>query len=124
MKQLVDAFCPEAVRIRVALDNLSTHKASAHYETYSPNEPRRILRKLEFHETPEHASWLNIAGAEIYVLSQPCLRRRIGDMATLQREVGAWEQTRNGLRRDVDGRFTTPDTRIKLRRLYPNLQSN
>ena len=121
MQRLVDEFLPEAEVIRVVLDNLSTHKPSALYEVLPPEQARRILRKLEFHYTPKHASWLNIAEVEISVLARQCLRRRIGDIDTLQREVDAWQQPRNRANKDVDWRFTTGDARIKLKQLYPKL---
>jgi hypothetical protein len=121
MPQLTDEFFPDAERIRVVLDNLNTHTPAALYETFPPEEARRILRKLEFHYTPKHGSWLNIAEVEISVLSRQCLARRIGDIETMKREVAAWQQPRNQLRKDVDWRFTTPDARMKLKRLYPQL---
>jgi len=121
MKRLVDEFYPDANVIRVVLDNLNTHTGGALYATFPPEEARRILSKLEFHYTPKHGSWLNIAEVEISVLSRQCLNRRIGDMETLQREVAAWQQPRNAMRKDVDWRFTTPDARIKMKRLYPQI---
>lgn len=119
MQRLVDEFLPDAEVIRVVLDNLSTHKPSALYELLPAEEARRILRKLEFHYTPKHGSWLNIAEIEISVLSRQCLRRRVGDIDTLQREVQAWQQPRNSGATVVDWRFTTEDARAKLKRLYP-----
>lgn len=119
MKQLVDRHFPDAERIRVVLDNLSIHKASALYEVFEPSEARRILRKLEFHPTPVHGSWLNMAEIEISVLSRQCLNRRIGDISTLQSQVVAWQKQRNQEQATVDWRFTTQDARIKLKRLYP-----
>jgi len=119
MQRLVDEFYPDAEVIRVVLDNLSTHKPSALYELLPAGQARRILRKLEFHYTPKHGSWLNIAEVEISVLARQCLRRRIGDIDTLQREVDAWQQPRNQRSTFVDWRFTTGDARAKLKRLYP-----
>mgnify|MGYP001213867431 FL=1 len=119
MQRLVDEFLPDAEVIRVVLDNLSTHKPSALYELLPPDQARRILRKLQFHYTPKHASWLNIAEVEISVLSRQCLRRRIPNIDALQREVHAWQQPRNTQSTVVDWRFTTDDARGSLKTLYP-----
>lgn len=119
MKRLTDEFFPDAETIRVVLDNLNTHTPAALYETFPPEEARRILRKLEFHYTPKHGSWLNIAEIEISVLSRQCLARRIGDIDTMKREVIAWQLPRNQQRREVDWQFNTDDARVKLKRLYP-----
>lgn len=121
MKQLVDDFYPDAVRIRVVLDNLNTHTPAALYETFEPAEARRILDKLEFHYTPKHGSWLNMAEIEFSVLTRQCLDRRIPDAETLCREIAAWETTRNSNATTVNWRFTTADARIKLERLYPSI---
>ena len=119
MKWLVDERYPEAERVRVVMDNLNTHKPSSLYEAFSPAEARRILRRLEFHHTPKHASWLNQAEIEWGVLSGQCLDRRIPDKATLEREVAAWETERNGSGATVNWRFTNEDARTRLGRLYP-----
>jgi len=95
MKALVDEHYPEAERIGLVMDNLSTHTAAALYETFEPAEARRILRKLEIHYVPKHASWLNMVEIEIGVLKAQCLDRRIGDRDTLRREIAAWEAARN-----------------------------
>ena len=124
MKRLRDEFYPDAERIRVVLDNLNTHTASALYETFPPEEARRILRKLEFHYTPRHASWLNIAEIELSIVSRQCLNRRIADMPTLQRELDAWQTRRNEHDFIVNWRFMTPDARIKLKWLYPTFSQN
>ena len=121
MQRLVDEFFPHAEVIRVVLDNLSTHRPSALYELLPPDQARRILRKLEFHYTPKHGSWLNIAEVEISVLSRQCLRRRIADIDTLQREVHAWQQPRNSRNTLVDWRFTSKVARSKLKTLYPTI---
>ena len=105
------------------LDNLNTHKPSALYECFSPAEARRILRKLEFHYTPVHGSWLNIAEVEISVLTRQCLGRRIPDIETMAREVRAWQFQRNRDRAVVEWLFTAPDARHKLPRLYPELSA-
>jgi transposase len=120
MQALVDEHFPQAERIRVVLDNLNTHTPAALYEAFAPAEARRILRKLEFHYTPKHGSWLNMVEIELSVLARQCLHRRLPDRATLQLEVSAWEQWRNAEQAKVEWRFTTADTRTKLKRLYPS----
>jgi transposase len=120
MQELVDDFYPNAERIRVVLDNLNTHTPAALYETFEPAEARRILNKLEFHYTPKHGSWLNMAEIEFSVLTRQCLDRRIPDAATLCAEIAAWEAARNSKATTVNWRFTTADARIKLERLYPS----
>lgn len=121
MKWLVDERYPEAEVIRVILDNLNTHKMASLYETFEPAEARRILRKLEFHHTPKHGSWLNMAEIELSVLMRQCLDRRIGDEQTLRREIKAYEHRRNEARAAIDWRFTCKDARVKLHRLYPSV---
>lgn len=121
MKTLVDDYYPAADRIRVVLDNLNTHVPASLYATFPAAEAHRLLRRLEFHYTPKHGSWLNIAEIEFSVLSRQCLDRRIGSKATLIREVVAWEARRNAAPTLVNWRFTTRDARIKLKRLYPEI---
>lgn len=121
MRELVDEYYPEAERITVVLDNLNTHKLSSLYEVMEPSEARRIAQKIELHYTPKHGSWLNMAEIELSVMSRQCLKRRIADKETLQKEVKAWEQARNRSNATVDWRFTTGDARIKLKRLYPSI---
>ena len=120
MKDLVDVHFPKAHTIRVVLDNLNTHKLKVLYEAFEPAEARRIARKLDFHYTPKHGSWLNMVEIEIAVLSKQCLTRRISSTDTLAREVLAWEQRRNALRATVNWQFTSVDARVKLERLYPS----
>jgi hypothetical protein len=122
MRELVDELFPTAVRIRVVQDNLNTHTPAALYEVFAPAEAKRILDRLEFHYTPKHGSWLTMAEIELSVLNRQCLDRRIPDKATLEHEVGTWEQTRNSRGATVNWRFTTADARIKLKRLYPSIQ--
>jgi DDE superfamily endonuclease len=130
MRQLVDEHYPEAEVITVVLDNLNTHTPASLYETFEPEEARRIAKRLEFHYTPKHGSWLNpvlsgvegMAEIELSVLSQQCLDRRIPDQTTLTREVAAWEEVRNQAGATVDWQFTTSDARIKLKKLYPSIQ--
>lgn len=119
MRDLVDVHYPDADRIRVVLDNLSTHTPAALYETFAPEEARRILRRLEFHYTPKHASWLNMVEIEIGVMVGQCLDRRIPDKATLVSEVTAWERRRNAERATIKWLFTVDKARKKLARSYP-----
>jgi hypothetical protein len=123
MKDLVDDFFPNAEVIRVVLDNLNTHKLAALYEAFEPAEARRILERLEFHFTPKHGSWLNMAEIELNVLSSQCLDRRIPDKMLLVTEVEAWEVQRNQQAATVNWQFTTADARIKLRKLYPSFHA-
>jgi transposase len=120
MRELVDRHFPNADRIRVVLDNLNTHTPGALYEAFAPEEARRVLRKLEFHYTPVHGSWLNMAELEFSMLSRQCLDRRIGDRDFLTTEVSAWENARNEQRATIHWQFTVHDARRKLHRLYPS----
>jgi hypothetical protein len=120
MRWLVDEGFPRAERIRVVLDNLSTHKPASLYERFAPEEARRILRRLEFHHTPKHGSWLNLVEIELSVLQRQCLSRRIPDADTLQREVAAYEARRNEAKATITWNFTVDDARQKLKRLYPS----
>ena len=121
MKWLVDEAYPEAEVVRVVLDNLNTHRAAALYKAFPPAEARRILKRLEFHYTPKHGSWLNMAELELGVFSRECWDRRIGDQVTLTRETQALEEERNAAQATVHWRFTTQDARTKLHRLYPSV---
>jgi transposase len=118
MQAVVNGYFPDADVIRVVLDNLSTHTPAALYQAFEPAEARRIARKLEFHYTPKHGSWLNMTEIELSVLERQCLRRRLGDIPTTQREVAAWEHTRNRAKATVHWRFATEDARTKFKRLY------
>lgn len=120
MRDLVDIHYPNATMIRVVLDNLSTHRAKNLYEAFPADEARRILKRLEFHYTPKHASWLNMVEIEISVLSSQCLDRRIPDIETLTREVAAWQRQRDASGARINWMFTVDDARRKLRRSYPN----
>lgn len=119
MRVLVDEWYPEAAVVRIVLDNLNTHTGAAFYEAFAPAEARRILERLEWHYTPKHGSWLNQMEIEWSVLTRQCLDRRIGDVATLAREVAAWEAPRNAAKTTVDWRFGVKEARTKLSRLYP-----
>ncbi len=121
MRDLVDVHFPEAERIIVVLDNLNTHTVASLYEAFEPEEARRIARKLELHYTPKHGSWLNMAEIELSALNRQCLKRRIPDRETMRRVTAAWSARRNSAGTTVDGRFTTADARIKLKRLYPKI---
>lgn len=123
LRELVDRHFPDAKVIRVVLDNLSTHKLAALYEAFEPAEARRILARLEFHFTPKHGSWLNMAEIELNVLTAQCLDRRIADKAYLMSEVAAWEQQRNQHRSTANWQFTTDHARVKLRKLYPSFHA-
>ena len=120
MKQLLDEFYPDAIRIRVVQDQLNTHSPAALYEAFEPQEARRLLDRLEFHYTPKHGSWLNMAEIEFSVLSRQCLDQRIPSETALRRECAAWEEDRNANKTKTNWRFTTQDARIKLERLYPS----
>ena len=123
MRWLSDVAYPEADVVRVVLDNLNTHKPASLYETFPPGEARRILKRLEFHYTPKHGSWLNMAEIEFSVFSRQCLPRRIGDVDTLKREIAALEAQRNQAQATIDWRFSTVEARVKLQRLYPSVLS-
>jgi hypothetical protein len=119
LRDLIDVIYPEAERIILVADNLNIHHPSALYECFPPAEARRIAEKIEWHYTPVHASWLNVAECELSVLRRQCLKRRLPDIDTVQTEVAAWVQARNQAVARIDWRFTTDDARIKLKRLYP-----
>jgi len=122
LKRIADEWYPQADRITLVVDNLSTHKPSVLYEAFAPEEARRIMGRLEFVYTPKHGSWLNVAEIELSVLARQCLDRRIPDLAALRREVASWEAGRNAAAVKVDWQFTTADARVKLKRLYPVLE--
>lgn len=121
IKGMLEERYPEAVRVRLVLDNLNTHTAASLYKTFEPEQARRLAERIEFHYTPKHGSWLNVAEIEFSVLSSQCLDRRIAEMATLQEMIAAWEKDRNNRQAKIDWQFTTADARIKLKRLYPKL---
>jgi len=120
MRELCDVHFPKAERIRVVLDNLSTHSAGALYQAFPAAEARRMLRRLEFHYTPKHASWLNMVEIEIGVLRSQCLDRRIATKARLIAEVAAWERHRNASGARIQWMFTTHKARAKMGRAYPH----
>jgi hypothetical protein len=120
MRDLVDVYFPHALKIRLVLDNLNTHTPAALYQTFPAAEARRILRRLEFHYTPVHASWLNMVEIELGVLARQCLARRIPAKGLLRHEVGVWEAQRNAKHATVQWRFTCDIARRTMRRLYPS----
>jgi hypothetical protein len=124
LRQLVDEDYPHVDRIVLVTDNLNTHTPAALYERFEPEEARRISQKIEWHYTPEHGSWLNMAETELSVLSRQCLSRRISDADTLIKNIAVWEHKRNTARTTIDWQFTTDDARIKLRRLYPVIRQD
>jgi DDE superfamily endonuclease len=119
MRYLCDELYPEAEVIRVVLDNLNTHALGSLFATYPPDEAWRVARRLEFHYTPKHASWLNMAECELSVLGRQCLDRRIPDKATLAAEVAAWQEPRNRAKAKIEWTFRVADARKKLAFLYP-----
>ncbi len=123
VQQLVERQYPEADRIRLVCDNLNTHGIGSLYEAFPPEQARRLASRLELHYTPKHGSWLNIAEIELSALTLQCLDRRIPDLETLREETHQWEQRRNAAQKGVDWQFSTHDARIKLKRLYPQIQS-
>ena len=120
MKALVDVHYPQAMKIRVVLDNLSTHREWALYNAFPAEEARRILRKLEFRHTPKHGSWLNMTEIELSVLSRQCLDQRLANTQRVRQQVAAWESERNQANATVTWRFTTQHARERLQRLYPS----
>jgi hypothetical protein len=120
MRQLVDEDFPDAAKIRVVLDNLNTHTFAALYTAFPPEEARRIARKLEFHYTPKHGSWLNMVEIEFAVLTKQCLRRRLPETLTLQTELRAWDAQRNAAHATIQWLFDVTTARTKLSRLYPS----
>jgi hypothetical protein len=123
IRALVDEQYPTAEKVVLVMDNLNTHKVSSLYEAFAPDEARRLIERLEVHHTPKHGSWLNMAETELSVLTKQCLDRRIGEKEELRCEVAAWECRRNAARCRVDWQFTTANARVKLKRLYPSIQT-
>jgi transposase len=124
MRELVDRHYPKAEKIRVVLDNLSTHSAASLYNHFPPQEARRIMRKIEFHHTPKHASWLNMVEIEIGVMRTQCLDRRIAERAQLEAEIASWERRRNAGAHKIRWMFNCQKARQKLAHAYAQLISN
>jgi hypothetical protein len=121
IKEIADDYYPEAEKIMLVMDNLSTHKPSALYEAFVPEEAKRIWDRFEFVYTPKHGSWLNMAEIELNVLMGQCLNRRIGDIEIMKQEANAWQQSRNNKHAIINWQFTTDKARHKLKRLYPTI---
>ena len=123
VRWLVEDVYTEADKIVLVMDNLNTHKLASLYEAFEPERARDVIERLEIHHTPKHGSWLNMAEIELSVLARQCLDRRIGDAEELREEIIAWEDDRNARQIGVNWQFTTADARIKLRKLYPVIQT-
>jgi hypothetical protein len=121
LKDLSDKHFPNVSQIVLVQDNLNTHKPASLYEAFPAAEARRLVERFEWHYTPKHGSWLDMAESELGVVTSQCLDRRIPDKQTLIEEVAAWEDDRNKNHTKADWQFTTADARIKLKRLYPTL---
>jgi len=121
LKELSDTHFPGSAKIVLVQDNLNTHKPASLYEAFPPAEARRLVERFEWHYTPKHGSWLDMAESELSVLSSQCLNRRIPDQQVLKEEVEAWEVDRNKKHAKANWQFTTADARVKLKRLYPAL---
>lgn len=122
LRRVSEEWYADAERIVLVCDNLNTHTPACLYEAFEPAEARRLVERFEWHHTPKHGSWLNVAECELSVLARQCLDRRIPDIATLPQEVAAWERDRNAAVVKVDWQFTTADARVKLKKLYPTVQ--
>ncbi len=121
MRDVAEVDYPDAKKIIAVMDNLNTHGPGSFYEAFAPDEAKRLAARFEFHYTPKHGSWLNMAEIELSALSRMCLDQRTPDKDALIREVAAWERERNAKSVTVDWRFTTDDARIKLKKLYPTI---
>jgi len=120
---LLEDCYPDVKLVRLVCDNLNTHKIGSLYETFPPEQARRLAGRVEIHYTPKHGSWLNIAEIELSAMTKQCLTRRIPDIGTLRHEIRIWERKRNEKQKGIDWQFTTEDARIKLKRLYPEFKS-
>ena len=123
VRELVEVHYPEVEKITLVMDNLNTHRMSSLYEAFPPVEARRLIDRLEVVYTPRHGSWLNMAEIEINVIEKQVLAGRVPDKKTLRQRVRVWNGERNGCNKRVNWQFTTADARIKLRRLYPKIES-
>ena len=122
LKKLSDEYFPNAVKIALVQDNLNTHKPASLYEAFPAAEARRLVERFEWHYTPKHGSWLDMAESELGVLASQCLDRRIADKQILAHEVTAWQDHRNKHHAKADWQFTTANARVKLKRLYPQFE--
>lgn len=123
IKEIADKHYPKAIKIRLIMDNYGTHKPAALYEAFKPKEAKRIWDRFEFIYTPKHGSWLNMAEIELHVLMSQCLNRRIDNIKTMKQEARAWQKHRNNKNATIDWQFKTEDARVKLKRLYPSINS-
>jgi hypothetical protein len=123
VRDLVDRYYPRARMIRSVQDNLNTHDGASLYEAFPPEEARRLLDKIEFHYTPKHGSWLNMAETEISIMDQQCLDRRLDSQGRIAEEVAAWEQERNAREARIHWTFTLAAARRKLRKVYPSIEA-
>jgi hypothetical protein len=123
VKELADVHYRDAIKIKLVMDNLNTHSASVLYEVFEPQEAKRIWDRFEFVYTPKHGSWLNMAEIELNVLNGQCLSRRIDDIDKVKDEVKAWCNSRNNMNAKINWQFTTSDARVKLKTLYPKLNT-
>lgn len=121
IKGMLDERYPDAIKVRLVMDNLNTHDIASFYETFDPTEARRLAGRLEIHNTPKHGSWLNIAEIELSALQSQYTNRRIPNRECLQKEISAWESARNNRGAPINWRFANENARIKLTRLYPKL---
>lgn len=123
IRSLLDGRYAQAERVVLVMDQLNTHALASLYETFPPDDAKRLAERIELHHTPKHGSWLNIAEIELSALGRQCLARRIAHQASLRRKVEQWEQQRNAAVTKVDWQFTTAQARVKLRSLYPSLHA-
>jgi len=121
VKKIADEMYPDAKKITLVMDNYATHTLGAFYTKFQPEEAKRLLDRFEFVYTPKHGSWLNMAEIELHVLNGQCLNRHIDSVEKMQKEVKAWQESRNNKYAKINWQFTTKDARIKLKRLYPSL---
>lgn len=121
IKKLLTVHFPKAKKVRLASDNLNTHVPASLYKAFPAKEARELLRRLEFHYTPKHGSWLNMAEISISILARQCINRRIPNLTILNKEISAWCKSQNNNRTPINWQFTTEDARVKLRRLYPHV---
>ena len=122
LRKISDEMYPKAEVIVLVQDNLNTHSPASLYEAFEPAEAKRLADRFEFHYTPKHGSWLDMAEIELGILGRQCLARRIDNLDDLRREAKAWKMTRNSAGMKVNWQFTTVDARIKLRQLYPSIE--